>query len=164
MNLEEIQPAIVQAITRIFEVQASGVPVLLDDGEYPKVEGREQYLREKGLCIIVRPVQFDELGDSVRGGLAVEDVVIDVVIEENAKVNRSESGTGVILEKALRVIREGIVGRPTVSAPNSPNTDAPWQPFIYDGFWGPKTTNGIRQAVVSFRTKSFINPRNKDPQ
>jgi hypothetical protein len=164
MNLEDIQTNAFAAISRIFEVSSSGVPVLLDDGTYPKVDGREEYLRTKGVCIIIMPIRFDELTDSVRSGFAAEEIILDVLIEENVKLNRSAAGTGVSCEKAIRLIREGISGRPNVSAPNSPNSDAPFTPFRYDGFWGPEFNNGARQAAVFFRVKCFITPTNKDPQ
>lgn len=164
MNLEDIQPNALAAIARIFEVQAAGVPVLLDDGSYPKVEGREENLRTKGICITIMPIRFDELTDSTRSGVAVEEIILDVLIEESVKVNRAASGTGVSCEKAIRLIREGISGRPNVTVPNQPNTSAPFTPFRYDGFWGPETNNGTRQAAVFFRVKSFITPTNKDPQ
>jgi hypothetical protein len=87
MNLIDIQPAVVgllQADTR-FE----GVPILADDGTYPKTPGREAALAGPGLVLIVWEIESDGLVDGARTGLASHDVYVPVVIEENPTACRS---------------------------------------------------------------------------
>jgi len=153
MNLEDIQTTARDIIEAIAEIAANTVPVLIDDGSYPKVEGREGALRTGGLCIIVTPVHALGIVDAGRGGLTSMDVGFHVVIEENAKVNRAPStGTGVVCEQAVRLVMAGLVGKPTTSAPGKGFSldDPPFEQF--------GTTNGVRQMVVNIVLRSFVHP------
>ncbi len=90
MNLWEIQPAVVallQADTRL-----AGVPVIADDGTYPKTPGRETALAHEGLVLVVWEIESDGLVDAAKTGLAAHDVYTPVVIEENPAACRSANG------------------------------------------------------------------------
>lgn len=165
MKLALIQSSASDALNRIFEVVQTGVTILLDDGSYPKTDGREEALRDVGLCIIVTEPDAKERLDQARGGLAKIESGFHVVIEENVKVNRASSPFMAATE-AAQIVMEGLVGRPAVSAPNQPNTDAPFMPFMLDDppYSNFGTTNGVRQIVVNFTVQTIIQPRNKDPQ
>lgn len=166
MNIEDIQTNAVNALKRVFEVAAAGTPVLIDDGTYPKVDGREEYLRTVGLCIVVTPANAVGLIDQGKSGAASFDMGFHVIVEENVTVNRGTTGTGVVCEKAAGIVMEGLCGRPNVSAPNSPNTDAPFQPFRLDDppLVNFGTTGGLRQTVINFLVRCFVTPKNRDPQ
>ena len=152
MNLEDIQTTARTLILAVTEIADAEVPVLIDDGSYPKVEGREEALRGGGLSIIVTPVHAHGIVDAGRGGLTSMDVGFHVVIAENAKVNRGDAGTGVVCEKAVRLVMAGLVGKPNTSAPGKPIAldDPPFEQF--------GTTNGVRQMVVNCVVRSFVNP------
>jgi len=82
LNLWEIQPAVAALL------QADpgfGVPVIADDGTYPKTPGRETALAGPGLVLIVWEIESDGLVDASTTGLAAHEVYTPVVIEENPR-------------------------------------------------------------------------------
>ncbi len=109
MNLWEIQPAVVALLQA--DPRFSGVPVIADDGTYPKTPGRETALAGPGLVLIVWEIESDGLVDASETGLAAHDVYTPVVIEENPTTCRAETGVKVEAEKALQWVLEDVAGK-----------------------------------------------------
>jgi len=145
LNLWEIQPAVaalLQADTRL-----AGVPVISDDGTYPKTPGREAALAGPGLVLIVWEIESDGLVDASHTGLAAHDVYTPVVIEENPTVSRSGTGIGIEAEKALQYVLEDVAGQ----AGGSRRFIVMDPPFKNFG-----KVNGVRRIVVNLSLRSFV--------
>ncbi len=145
MNLWEIQAA-VAALLRA-DARLSGVPIIADDGTYPKTSGRETALAHEGLVLVVWEIESDGLVDAAKTGLAAHDVYTPVVIEENPSACRGASGIKIEAEKALQYVLEAVAGagtfRPVVMDP----------PFKNFG-----RVNGVRRIVVNLSVRAFVNP------
>ena len=88
-----------------------GGSLLLDDGTYPKTPGREHALSTQGLCLILWQIESDGLVDETDKGACIERLSLPVVIEENVSVCRGPTGIQIPAEKALRLVREALVGK-----------------------------------------------------
>lgn len=108
MNIEDIQPWIAELL--VAHPGLAAATVLLDDGTYPKTPGREAALGSQGVCLTVWQIESGGLLDSTQRGSAVEVLNLAIVIEENAAVNRGTGGLQLRAEKALRLVREALVG------------------------------------------------------
>jgi hypothetical protein len=78
LKLWEIQPAVVALLQA--DARLNGVPIIADDGTYPKTPGRETALAGSGLVLIVWEIESDGLIDATEAGLAAHDVYTPVVI------------------------------------------------------------------------------------
>ena len=90
------------------------MPIIADDGTYPKTPGRETALAGPGLVLIVWEIESDGLVDATEAGLAAHDVYTPVVIEENPTVCRADAGVKIEAEKALQYVLEDLSGKPAV--------------------------------------------------
>ncbi len=145
MNLWEIQPAVVallQADTRL-----TGVPVIADDGTYPKTPGRETALAGAGLVLIVWEIESDGLVDATEAGLAAHDVYTPVVIEENPTVCRADAGVKIEAEKALQYVLEDLSGKPA-GGRRFVVMDPPFKNF--------GKVNGVRRIVANVSLRTFV--------
>ncbi len=140
MHLEEIQPWAAQILKDHPEL--AGVPVLLDDGSYPKTPQREEALNTKGLVLVVWQLESEGLQDSATNGSCIEDLSMAVVIEENAAVSRRQGGLGISAMKALRLVRQALVGK--YIEPNSNRRLLPGDP----PFKNFGTENGVQRIVA----------------
>ena len=145
MNLWEIQPAVEALLTA--DTRLTGVPVIADDGTYPKTPGRETALAGPGLVLIVWEIESDGLVDASDTGLAAHDVYTPVVIEENPTVSRSGTGIGIEAEKALQFVLEDLAGKAAGSR-RFIVMDPPFKNF--------GKVNGIRRMVVNLSLRSFV--------
>lgn len=142
MNIEDVQPWIADLLAAHEDLKL--VPTLVDDGSYPKTPGREEALRTAGLCLVVWQVESDGLIDETHKGACIESLSLAVVIEENPKVCRVETGPNIRAEKALRLVREALVGkRPTDDPGAAIRPDNP--PFKNFG-----NQNGVQRIVAMF--------------
>jgi len=147
LNLWEIQPAVsslLQADSR-FE----GVPVIADDGTYPKTPGREAALAGPGLVLIVWEIESDGLVDASNTGLASHEVYTPVVIEENPTTCRTETGVNIEAEKALQWVLEDVAGK-GAGARHFVVMDPPFKNF--------GKVNGVRRIVVNLCVRTFVKP------
>jgi hypothetical protein len=145
LNLWEIQPAVtalLQADSRL-----AGVPVIADDGTYPKTPGRETALGGPGLVLIVWEIESEGLVDASDTGLAAHDVYTPVVIEENPTTCRAETGVKVEAEKALQWVLEDLAGK-TAGSRRFVVMDPPFKNF--------GKVNGVRRIVVNLSLRSFV--------
>lgn len=110
MNLEQVQAYLVQRLQGAAAL--SGVPVLTEDGTYPKTPQREDALRTQGLALIVWQIEPGSVVDSSPTGAAVVEVYVPVIVEENVKVNRAAGGTQIPAEAAVRHVIQAATGRP----------------------------------------------------
>ena len=145
MNLWEIQPAVVALLQA--DPRFEGVPVIADDGTYPKTPGRETALAGPGLVLILWEIESDGLVDASRTGLAAHDVYTPVVIEENPAVCRADSGVKIEAEKALQYALEDLSGK-TAGARRFIVMDPPFKNF--------GKVNGIRRIVVNLSLRAFV--------
>jgi hypothetical protein len=145
LNLWEIQPAVVALL--LADSRFEGVPVIADDGTYPKTPGRETALAGPGLVLIVWEIESDGLVDASRTGLAAHDVYTPVVIEENPTVCRAESGVKIEAEKALQYALEDLSGK-TAGTRRFIVMDPPFKNF--------GKVNGIRRIVVNLSLRAFV--------
>ena len=145
MNLWEIQPAVVSLLEA--DSRLSGVPVISDDGTYPKTPGRETALAGPGLVLIVWEIESDGLIDASEAGLAAHGVYTPVVIEENPTVNRGGTGINIEAEKALQFVLEDISGKAAGSR-RFIVMDPPFKNF--------GKVNGVRRIVVNLSLRSFV--------
>ena len=151
MNLWEIQPFVENLLKAAPKL--AGVPILKDDGTYPKTPEREKALSQKGLVLIVWEIESDGLADSSTTGLAAHDIYVPVVIEENVKVNRAEEGTKIEAVQALQYVLEACAGKPRLSPPNRGLVvmDPPFRNF--------GKINGINRIVTNFSLRAFVSPQ-----
>lgn len=151
MNLEDAQAA-VAALLPLHPLLAA-VPVIVDNGTYPKASTREGYLRSNGLVFIVRQVDGVSSVDTAQNGVSAYEFGITVQIEEDVKVNRSSGGTGIEIQKAVRLVMESVCGKPA-------NSQLPQTPFSIDQavFNSSGVVEGLQVATVSFNKTSFVNP------
>jgi hypothetical protein len=141
MNLWEIQPQLVALLTA--SPLLAGVPVMADDGTYPKTPSREASLASKGLCIVVGQVESSGLRGRNANGFVVLDVYVPVLVEENATVNREQTGgTGIVIEDAVLRVVKALVAKPQPGTPTSFKLHQP--PFNNLG-----TVNGLQQMLVN---------------
>ena len=140
MNIEEVQPWIA-GLLREYEPLAS-VTVLVYDGTYPKTPGREDALRKGGLVLVVWQIESDGLIDDHPKGAAIERLNLAVVIEENVAVCRVAEGRQIPAEKALRLVREAVVGAKRSGEPGTVlrSGDPPFHNF--------GNLNGVQRLVV----------------
>lgn len=150
MNLWEIQPHIVELLQNA--PRLDDVPVLADDGTYPKTPQREEALRTKGLVLIVWQIESDGLIDVSPTGLAIHGIYVPVVIEENVTANRASTGLKLPAEKALQYVLETVSGRPQSGVPNESFVpmDPPFKNF--------GRVNGVNRIVINFLHKTVIVP------
>jgi hypothetical protein len=159
VNLWEIQPAVVallQADTRL-----AGVPVIADDGTYPKTPGRETALAGPGLVLIVWEIESDGLVDAARGGLAAHDVYCPIVIEENPGACRAATGVQIEAEKALQYVLEAISGEAAVATCQTVAACQPvaaCQRFVVmdPPFKNFGRVNGVRRIVVNLNVRAYV--------
>lgn len=140
MNIEDVQPWVATLLAG--QADLAEVPILQDDGTYPKTPGREAALTGKGLVLVVWQIESDHLVDQTPKGAAIESVLVPVVIEENLAVNRAPGGTGVPAMKALRLVREALVGRRSEPSTILVPADPPFRNF--------GTVNGVHRIAVFF--------------
>ncbi|MCL4179165.1 MAG: hypothetical protein KJ072_15665 [Verrucomicrobia bacterium] len=134
--------ALLQADTRL-----AGVPVIADDGTYPKTPGRETALAGPGLVLIVWEIESDGLVDATEAGLAAHDVYTPVVIEENPTVCRAEAGVKIEAEKALQYVLENLSGKPA-NGRRFVVMDPPFKNF--------GKVNGVRRIVANVSLRTFV--------
>lgn len=145
MNLWEIQPAVMARLQA--DPRFAGVPVIADDGTYPKTPGRETALAGPGLVLIVWEIESDGLVDASKTGLAAHDVYTPVVIEENPTTCRAESGVKIEAEKALQYVLEDLSGHGNGSG-RFVVMDPPFKNF--------GKVNGVRRIVVNLNVRAFV--------
>lgn len=150
LKLEEVQPWIQSLVKARSSV--ANVPIILDDGTYPKTPGREHALGTGGLCLIVWQIESDGLIDETAKGACIETLFLAVVIEENVKVCRSETGLKIPAEKALRLVREALVGKRPADEPGTVLRCAN-PPFKNFG-----NKNGVQRIVALFSLDLQIVP------
>ena len=146
MNLEDIQPFVVARLQAAPSL--AGVPILADDGTYPKTPQREQKLRDVGLVIIVWQIESDGLG-SAANGFAEQDLYIPVLIEENPVICRAVGGLNIPAEKALRLVQSIVPGRPITHVRPGHSVEVHDPPFRNFG-----TIQGVRRIVANFVLRS----------
>ncbi len=141
MNIEDVQPWLAGLLADSEDLE--GVTILVDDGTYPKTPGREDALRRSGLVLVVWQVESGGLIDGHPNGAAIESLNLAVVIEENVAVSRGGGGgLGISAEKALRLVREALVGAKRSGEPGTVlRSDDP--PFHNFG-----NQNGVQRIVV----------------
>lgn len=110
MKIEDIQQYLVDRLSSFPALD--GVPVLPEDGTFPKTPSREESLRSKGLLLIVWQIEPGGVIDTSATGAAVVEVYVPVIVEENVRVNRSDSGTGIVAERAMRHVISAVTGNP----------------------------------------------------
>jgi hypothetical protein len=145
LNLWEIQPAVVALLGA--DPRFAGVPVIADDGTYPKTPGREAALAGPGLVLIVWEIESDGLVDASDTGLAAHEVYTPVVIEENPTTCRAETGVKIEAEKALQWVLEDVAGK-AAGARRFVVMDPPFKNF--------GKVNGVRRIVVNLSLRSFV--------
>ena len=160
MKLEDIQPTMVAILNGITEFKAANVLVLADDGNYPKSAGREAVLtgtdtaHGKGLVVIVFAIQPGGIDDVVQqNGFSEGWIVVHVAIEEEVRLNRGTNGTGIVAEKALRLIRSAVAGKPKTSNPRQTGFLPMNPPFVSFG-----TANGARSFIANFQIREYVEP------
>lgn len=162
MNLEDIQswaasllaafPEFANAGLVIYDANnPPGNGIFLNDGTYPKIPGREDALNYRGLCIVVDSVDFDGVSDATRTGVTSVDVALDVLVEENVLVNRGPNGTGIVAEKALRLVWEALLGKP--GAGGQTNMRLAQEVSTNYG-----VSNGLRRLMAHFTYRLLIKP------
>lgn len=150
MNLEELQPWVKALLAA--HPALSIVAVLVDDGSYPKTPGRENALGTSGLCLIVWQIESDGLIDETQKGACIETLSLAIVIEENVKVCRGPTGLKMPAEKALRLVREALVGKRPDGEPGTVLrcADPPFKNF--------GNQNGVQRIVALFALDLQIVP------
>lgn len=142
MNLEDIQPHVVNWLKA--DPVLGAVPVLADDGSYPKTPEREAALAGKGLVLIVWQVASEGITDMTRDGVIFHQAGVHVLVEENQAVCRAAGGAGIPAEKAVRLVMERMNGAPPGRAGHRPFLSLD-PPFVSFG-----KINGVNHWVVSF--------------
>jgi hypothetical protein len=94
-----------------FEPELNGMPILADNGQYPKTPHREDALKTKGIAVIVWQIESSGLVDASPSGNGIEEIAIPIVIEENVVAAQSLSGAQLQAEKALRLVRKALLGK-----------------------------------------------------
>ena len=127
MRRHEYQSFIAALLARVPEFHAAGMTVFdperpangsgiaIDEEYLPKVPGREEALASLGLFIVVHTSYLEGEADVAPNGTASEESMIDVSVVENGKLNRSSSGTGIPIERAVDLIKEHVTGQPAGS-------------------------------------------------
>jgi hypothetical protein len=149
MNLADIQPTVVALLQA--DPRFGGVPVIADDGNYPKTPGRETALAGAGLVLIVWEIESDGLVDASDTGPAAHSVYTPVVIEENPTVCRAAGGVQIEAEKALQYVLEAVSGKPAGSSRTRFTVMDP--PFKNFG-----KVNGVRRIVVNLSSRALVSP------
>jgi hypothetical protein len=149
VKLEDLQTTAKALIEAITEIASANIPVIVDDGSYPRLSEREAALAAPGVVIIVFPPQAKSIdGEISRSGVAKFHVGLHVAVEENKAANV----TGLDVQKVMRLVMDNVSGKPA--------TPPPGLGFIGDSppFVTFPTTDGLRQGLVAFTTICFINP------
>ena len=132
------------------DVRLQGVPILADDGTYPKTPGRESALAGPGLVLIVWEIESEGLVDASDAGLAAHDVYTPIVIEENPTKCRGAAGVQIEAEKVLQYVLEAIAGKPSTPRQRFVVMDPPFKNF--------GKVNGVRRLVVNLSVRTFVTP------
>lgn len=140
--LEDVQDE-VQSLLQS-DAGTSAIPCLLNDGNYPSIDGREDALAGYGVVLIVWPVDCFASGDvDFEGKLTVYDAAINVLIEENVSVNRAQSGHPTAL-KVARLVKEALQGQ--LGENITSRAIRPFDPWFKN--FGQQ--NGIQRVLTNF--------------
>lgn len=152
MNLEDVQQSVSDLLGDIAEFDDKSVVVLIDDGTYPKLQGREAELQRKGLVLVVSTL-FDPVivGEQAKDGAGMLEVTLGVSVEEDVAINRGTTGTGISVEKAVRLIMSGCSGKPATIRPPKYGFLLADPPFIEFG-----VEAGVRQMFVQFKIRVAV--------
>ncbi len=165
MNLSELQlyvaeriaaePSAVANSLAIFNPANPSGPngIVLDDGSYPNLPGREKAFERKGLCFVVSEVAGESIEDTSKRGGAWLRVGIRVAIEESVAINRSVVGTGISLDEWMDKVWKILLGNPSPSLPPEYGIEPSGNAFTKTG-----TENGVRRAILDFSIRYHIGP------
>jgi len=148
MNLEDIQRWIVSLIKAEHELE--GVPVIADNGSYPKIPEREAGLRTVAIAQIVWQIESEALVDDCPASTDIEEISIAVVIDENLAITCLPEGLENRAEKALRLVRKATLGKKPQSVRGHPIH------FSDPAFKNVGSSNGFRQFVLFLKLASII--------
>lgn len=142
-----------------------GVPVIVDDGGYPNLKEREDALKEPvipeepvagrddpapepeptpkgGLALTVWRIEASDVTAESGTGVAMLELIIAVICEENATVNRGDNGWKITAEQAAEEVLKACLGRDDATVGNRPLTPAA-NPITHFG-----KEKGVRRVVV----------------
>ncbi len=135
---------------------AAGTGIILDDGNYPKVAGREEALSGtlsgKGVCFLVSEADGQSVEDVSKKGNAWIRVLIRVAIEENPRLNRSPAGTQISVDEWADKIWKRMLGSPS-SVPPEYGIEPAGNAFARIG-----GENGVRRVILDFSIRYHIGP------
>jgi hypothetical protein len=152
VKLHEIQPYVVWLLTNYAAL--AGVPIVTDDGTYPKLPAREEALQNHGACIIVWQPESDGMTDGGESLAVADRVYIPIIIEEAVTTNRTAGGTGITAPQLVEHVATAVLGHPSGGAPARAIVfgNPPWKNF--------GSESGIQRFVVNFtyRHRFTLNP------
>lgn len=153
MNLEDVQPYVLGKLQAAAAVghPLNGIPILSDDGTYPKTPGREAALRDVGIVLIVWQIESDGLVSASPNGMASHDIYVPVLIEENPAVCRAAGALNFPAEKALRLVLQAVPGKPPGAMRPTNSVEVHDPPFQSFG-----TIQGVRRFVANFVLRNEV--------
>jgi len=148
MTFAEVQSRVAALLT--VEDALNGIPVLLEDGSYPRLSGREQAHRSPGVCLIVFPVESAIAETPTRGVPPVLLVDFAIVIEESRRTNRSNAGSGLVAEEIIRRVQQCLL------APKTPAGHSEFRVAADEAFVALGMHDGVEQWVVNFEARCTL--------
>lgn len=153
MTLSELQAGVISLLSGHGFIAQRLIPVVADDGNYPKIPAREDALTvkdtddptvTKGLVVVVWEPECDGKVTESKSGLLKTRVGLHLIVEENQQVNRGDRGFGVTAWEVLEECQKALLGRPGHGPLDEPilAADPPWDNF--------GRVNGVNRLVANF--------------
>lgn len=142
ITISNAQQALVDIIAGLNWID---IPVIKDDGKYPRIPEREAALRSPGNCVIVFPPQAGPTR-SVPGKVMEIEIGMTIALEQNPSVANAST-----VETICTEIMTGMIARTRPTGPMNHFYADPDEPFAHFG-----TAMGSRLILMNFRVKIEI--------
>jgi hypothetical protein len=150
MNLGDIQPYVYDLISK--HPQLAGVPMVMDDGTYPKIPAREVALTTKGVFIVVGQITARAVDEAALSGHNSLEIEISVCFECNPAVSATPmTGVNIPAPTGIQHILEAVSGKPA-------DADERLQMDKGNPFENLPSENGIHRMAATFTMPKLICP------
>lgn len=148
-HIDTVQSALVAALQAYAPL--ANVPIVAEDGSYPKLPAYETAINLQGLVIIVWEPTGEPLHqESRQGAPVILKNYIPVVVHENVAVNRAAGGTNIKMQTAVKHVIQCLHGLSTGAGKKAVYlaADAPYETL--------KTEHGIKATIINYISETII--------
>jgi hypothetical protein len=130
----------------------AGVPLIQDDGSFPKVPGREKALTTEGALIVVGRVDSRGVSQAAESGHARLEIYVPVMVEWNRSVSQNTTtGLNTSAADMAQYVIEATVGKPE-------GADERLRADEGEPFKNLENENGVHRMLVNLVMPKLITP------